>query len=94
MLTGGEYKREKGRLPGCSMVKTSPPAAGGAGLIPGRRAKSPYASQPKHQNINNRGNTAANSMKNFKNGPQQMKKSKTKKEKEEIKRHIQGQSIQ
>ena len=33
------------------MVETSPSNAGGAGSIPGWRAKIPHASQPKNQDI-------------------------------------------
>ena len=33
------------------MVKILPSNAGGAGLIPGQRAKIPHASQPENQNI-------------------------------------------
>ena len=33
------------------MVKALSSSAGGAGLIPGREAKIPHASQPKNQNI-------------------------------------------
>ena len=36
-------------FPGGPVVKTSPSNAGGAGLIPGWRAKIPHASQPKAQ---------------------------------------------
>ena len=38
-------------FPGGPVVKTSPSNAGGAGSIPGQRAKIPHASQPKNQNI-------------------------------------------
>ena len=56
------------------MVKTLPPNAGAAGLIPGQGTKIPHASQPKNQytkqkqycNIFN---------KDFKNSPHQKKKS-------------------
>ena len=44
-------KYEKWDLPGGPMDKTSTSNAGGAGLIPGRGAKIPHASQPKNQNI-------------------------------------------
>ena len=90
----GNVRERRGDFPGCSVVKTSPSCSGGAGLIPGRQAKSPYASQLKHQNINDRGNTAANSMKTLKMVHSKRKSLKTKKEKEEIKRYIQRQSIQ
>ena len=47
------------------MVKTSPFNAGGASSIPGHRAKSPHAWQPKNkktknQNINNGSNIVTN----------------------------------
>jgi len=38
-------------FPGGPVVKTSPSNARDAGLIPGRRAKIPYALRPKKQNI-------------------------------------------
>ena len=38
-------------FPGGPVVKTSAFNAGGAGSIPGRGAKFPHASRPKHQNI-------------------------------------------
>ena len=38
-------------LPGSPMVETSPSNAGGMGLIPGKEARIPQASQPKKQNI-------------------------------------------
>ena len=53
-------------VPGSPMIKTLPARAGGTGLIPGRAAKSPLASQLKNQNINNRSNIVTNSMKTFK----------------------------
>ena len=37
--------------PGGPVVKTVPSNAGGVGLIPGRGAKIPHASQPKNQNL-------------------------------------------
>ena len=38
-------------IPGGPVVKTSPSTAGGAGSIPGQRAKIPHASWSKNQNI-------------------------------------------
>ena len=50
------------------MVKTLSSNAGGAGLIPGREAKIPHASQPKNQNIKQKQNcNKFNS--DLKNGP-------------------------
>ena len=61
-------KKQLRDFPGSPVVKTSPSSAGGAGLIPGRGAKIPHASQPKNQNIKqNKFN------KDFKNGPHQKK---------------------
>ena len=37
-------------FPGIPVVKTLPSSAGGAGSIPGQRAKIPRALQPKNQN--------------------------------------------
>ena len=48
------------------MVKTLPYNAGGLGSIPGQGANIPHALQPKKQNINNKNNTAINSIKTFK----------------------------
>ena len=48
------------------MVGTSPSNAWGVGLIPGWGARIPYASWPKSQNTNNRGNIVTNSIKTFK----------------------------
>ena len=60
------------------MVKTSPSNAGGAGSIPGQRAKIPHASQPKNQNIKkkNQKQYCNEFNKDFKNGPHQKKKIK------------------
>ena len=41
----------RGDFLGGMMVKTSPSNAEGVGLIPGWRAKTPHALQPKNQNI-------------------------------------------
>ena len=60
-------------FPGGPAVKTSPSTAGGAGLIPGRGAKIPHASQPKIQNIKQKQNCNKFN-KDFKNGPHQKKK--------------------
>ena len=46
-----QRKEQRRGFPGSPAVKTLPSNAGGAGLIPGRGAKSPYASWPKNQNI-------------------------------------------
>ena len=57
-LTPGHTFRENSNLkrymhhrdfPGDPVVKTSPPKAGGMGLIPSQRAKIPNASWAKHQ---------------------------------------------
>jgi len=53
------------------VVKTSPPNAGGAGLIPGQGDKMPHTSWPKKkkkQNINYRSNIVTDSMKSFQMG--------------------------
>ena len=47
----GLFKITYWDFPGGPVVKTSPSNAGGAGSIPGPRAKIPRASQPKNQNI-------------------------------------------
>ena len=52
------------------MVKTSPSNAGGTGLIPGRGAKIPHASQPKNQNIKQK-QYCNEFNKDFRNGPHQ-----------------------
>ena len=54
------------------MVETSPSNAGGAGSIPGWRAKIPHASRPKNQNIKQK-QYCNKFNKNFKNGPHQKK---------------------
>ena len=60
-----------GDFPGSPEVKTLPFNAGGAGSIPGQRAKMPHASQPKKkQNIKQK--QYCNKFKfnkDFKNGP-------------------------
>ena len=61
-------KSTNGDFSGGPVVKTSPSSAVCTGSALGQRAKSPYASQPKHQNIN-RSNIVTNSMNYFKNGP-------------------------
>ena len=63
-------------FPGGPVVKTSPSNAGGASSIPGRGAKIPHATQPKHQNIKKKQKQYCNKFnKDFKNGPHQKKKS-------------------
>ena len=47
-------KAKSGDLPGSPVVKTLPSNAGDMGLIPGERAKIPYASQSENQNIKQR----------------------------------------
>ena len=42
---------EKRDFPGSPVVKTSASSAGGTGLIPGWRAKIPYASRPENESI-------------------------------------------
>ena len=42
-------KTKRKGLPGSPVIKTSPSNAGGAGSIPGRGAKIPYALWPKKQ---------------------------------------------
>ena len=46
-------------FPAGPVVKTSPSNAGGADLNPSWRAKIPYVSWPKNQNINNKSNIIA-----------------------------------
>ena len=75
----GNGRERRGDFAACSVVETSPSCAGGAGLIPGQRAKIPYSSQPKHQNINNRGSTVTDSMKTLKMVHTKQKSLKTKK---------------
>ena len=53
-------------FPGGPVVETSPSNAGDAGLIPGRGAQIPHASQPKNQNVSNRSNIVTNSIKTLK----------------------------
>ena len=55
------------------MVKTLPPNAGGAGLIPGQGAKIPHALQPKNQNRKQK-QYCNKFNKDFKNGPHHKKK--------------------
>ena len=45
---------------GSPVVKTSPTNAGDVGSAPAWGTQIPYASQPKHQNINNRSNAVTN----------------------------------
>ena len=63
-------------FPGGPVVETSPCNAGSMGSIPGQGGEIPHASQQPSppKNINNRSNIAANSIKNFKNGPCPKKK--------------------
>ena len=51
-------------FPAGPVVNTSPSNAEGAGSIPGRGAKIPYALWPRNQDINNISNIATNSIKN------------------------------
>ena len=44
-------KNKKWDFPCDPVVKTLPPKADGEGLIPGRRAKLPHATQPRNKNI-------------------------------------------
>ena len=69
------------------MVKTLPYNAGGLGSIPGQGANILHALQPKKQNINNKNNTAINSIKLFK-WSMLKKKSKKKKTKQKDKPSI------
>ena len=52
------------------MINTLPSNAGGVGLIPGRGAKIPHASGPKHQSIKQK-QYCNKFSKDFKNGPHQ-----------------------
>ena len=52
-------------FPGSPVVKNSPSSAEGASSFAGQGAKTPHASQPKTQNINNRNNIVTNSIKIF-----------------------------
>ena len=61
---GSDYLRKRD-FPGGPVVKTLPSNAGGAGLIPGQRAKISHALGPKNQNIN-RSNVVKNSTKTLK----------------------------
>ena len=55
------FKRKVfGDFPGSPVVKTSPPNAGGAGLIPGWGAKIAHASGPKNPKHKNRSNIVTN----------------------------------
>ena len=58
---------------GGPVVRILPSNAGGGCLIPGRGAKIPYATQPKHQNIKQT-QYCNRFKKDFKNGPHQKKK--------------------
>ena len=58
---------------GGPVVRILPSNAGGGCLIPGRGAKIPYATQPKHQNIKQT-QFCNGFKKDFKNGPHQKKK--------------------
>ena len=59
-------------FPGRPVVKTSLSNAGGVGLIPGQRAKTPHASQTKNQNIKQK-QYCNKFNKDFKDGPHQKK---------------------
>ena len=62
----------QGDFPRCPVVKILPSNAGDAGSIPGRGAKIPRASRPKHQNIKQK--EYCNKVnKDFKNGLHQKK---------------------
>ena len=64
---GGLTERFRSRgSPGGPVVKTSSSTAGGKSLIPGRGAKIPHASWPKHQIIKKRSNTVTSSIKTLK----------------------------
>ena len=63
-------KEQHGDFPGSPVVKTSPFNAGGVGLIPGRGAMIPHASQPKKQNIKQK-QYCNKFNKDFRNGPHQ-----------------------
>ena len=77
------------------MVKTSPSNAGCVGSIPGRGAKIPHSSQPKHQNIKQK-QYCNEVSKDFKNGPHperlsyRVKLSQKEKNKHRILTHIYG----
>ena len=58
-------KREREKLPGGPVVKTSPANAGGAGSVSGQGAKIPHALKPKSQNIK-QNQYCTDSMKMFK----------------------------
>ena len=64
-----------GDFPSRPVDKASPSNAGGAGLIPGYRAKIPHASWPKNQNIKQK-QYCNKFNKGFENGPHQKKKKK------------------
>ena len=61
-------KRWQRDFPGCPVVMTSPSNAEGAGSIPGRGAKIPYALRPKNENIKNRSDIVTNSIKTLRMG--------------------------
>ena len=60
----------QGDFPGGPVVGTSPSSMGGAGLIPGWRARIPRASWPKNQNIKQK-RCCDKFNTDFKNGPHQ-----------------------
>ena len=57
-----DEKSKLGDVPGSPVVKTPPAHAGGVCSIPGRGAKIPHVSQPKHQKTLNRSSVVTNSM--------------------------------
>ena len=65
-------KRWTWDFPGSPVVKTLPSSAVGGGSVPGRGAKIPHASRPKHQNINQK-QYCNKFNKNFKIGTHQKK---------------------
>ena len=64
--------QDLGDFPGGPVVKTSPSSARCVGLIPGQGVKTPHASRPKNQNINQK-QYCNKFSKDFKNGPHQKK---------------------
>ena len=70
MFIYSSVNRHLGDFPGGPVVKTLPSNAGGAGSIPGGRAKIPHASRPKKQNIKQKQHCNKFN-KDFKSGPHQ-----------------------
>jgi len=60
-----QFKRYRD-FPGSPVLRNSPSSAEGGRLFAAQGAKTPHASQPKTQNINNRNDIVTNSIKIFK----------------------------